>query len=92
MDIEQYSIGCPPPFKIGQNLARKVLKTVLENSQNHGGNIYTQNVKNAFYLAKSVVKNQTFCQMLCSVRIFNAFYTIRNLRLPFSNANSEAGM
>ena len=44
--------------------------------------------KNAFYLAKNVVKNQ----MLCSVRIFNAFYTKRNLRLPFSNANSEAGM
>ena len=27
--------------------------------------------------------------MLCSVRIFNTFYTIRNLRLPFSNANSD---
>ena len=48
--------------------------------------------KNAFYLAKNAVKNQTFCQMLCNVQIFNAFYTNKNLRLPFSNANSEAGM
>ena len=46
-----------------------------------GGIIYTQ-----------TVKNQTPCQMLCSVRIVDAFYTIRNLRLLFSNANSEAGM
>ena len=30
--------------------------------------------------------------MLCSVPIFNAFYTIRNLWLQSSNANSEAGM
>ena len=48
--------------------------------------------KNAIYLAKNGVKNQTFCQMLCSVQIMKAFYTIRNLRLLFSNANSEAGM
>ena len=48
--------------------------------------------KNAIYLAKNAIKNQTFCQMLCGVRFFNAFYAIRNLGLPFSNANSEAGM
>ena len=39
------ALDAPTP-KIGPNLARKVLKTVLESSQKiMGGNIYTQNVK-----------------------------------------------
>ena len=43
--------------------------------------------KNAIYLAKNVIKNQTF--FLSEKFIISL---IRNLRLPFSNANSEAGM
>ena len=54
-------LGCPPS-KIGPNWARKVLETVFESSQKIiGGIIYTQNVRNAFYLAKNAVKNQQFC-------------------------------
>ena len=48
--------------------------------------------KNAIYWAKNAVKNQTFFQMHYSVRIFNAFYTNRNLRFQNSNVNSEACM
>ena len=59
------------PFKIDINLARKVLKTVLESSQKiMGGIVYTQN---AFYLAKNAVRNQTFYQMLCNVHILTLF-------------------
>ena len=69
----------PPPSKIGPDWVRKVLKAVLESSQKIiGGFIYSKCKK-------------AFCQMLCSIQISNAFDTIRNLRLLFSNANSEAG-
>ena len=66
------------------------MKNALKNSW---GVLYILKMsKNAFYLAKNAVKNQTVCQMLCSVWNSHAFYTKRNLRLPLSNADSEAGM
>ena len=43
--------------------------------------------KNAIYMAKNAVKNQTF--FLSGKLIISL---IRNVRLPFSNADSEAGM
>ena len=45
--------------------------------------------KNAVYLAKNVVKNQTFFEIILSGKLIISL--IRKVRLPFSNADSEAG-
>ena len=49
---------------------------------------YTQNAKNAIYLAKNIVKIQMF--FFSAEKLFISL--TRNLWLPFSNANSEACM
>ena len=87
------------PYSFGRNIRllskksalfeqEKVLKTVLKSSQKSCGVLYILKMtKNAIFLAKNAGKNQTFLFIGKSDN-----FAYRKLRLPFSNANSEAGM
>ena len=78
----------PPPSKIGPYWTWKAF---LESFKKIMGVSYILKMpKNTIYLAKNAIKNQTvfFCFVFLSGK--SRISLIRNLRLPFSNANSEA--